>query len=80
MVKISYVEPETISLIQQTKEGRIVQIAITENQSKMLQNFMAILSKEHPLVIMNPEHDLVLVSSLKKKGKNNPHNSLVLPK
>ena len=80
MVKISYVEPETISLIQQTKEGRIVQIAITENQSKMLQNFMAILSKEHPLVIMNPEHDLVLVSSLKKKGKNNPHNSLQLPK
>lgn len=40
MEKFKPVEYGTIALIQQTKEGRIVQIGITESQSEMLQFFL----------------------------------------
>lgn len=60
MTKFETLEPGQIALIQQTKEGRILQIGLTTAQSKMLQNFLAILSKESPLVQMGEDWDLIL--------------------
>lgn len=59
------IEPGTIGLIQQTEDGRILQISITESQSKMLQFFLAKLSQESKLIQMPEEYDLILKSSLK---------------
>jgi hypothetical protein len=69
MAKFETVEAGTIALIQQTKTGRILQVAMTAEQSKMLQFFLAKLSEESPLVQMGEEHDLVLKNSLCKKCK-----------
>lgn len=57
----------TIALIQQTEEGRILQIGLTVAQSNMLQLFLAKLSEESKLIQMPEEYDLVLKSSLKTK-------------
>lgn len=67
MATFETVEVGTIALIQQTEEGRIVQIGLTPSQSNMLQFFLAELSKESKLIQMPEEYDLVLKSSLKKK-------------
>jgi len=56
-----------IALIQQTEEGRILQIGLTVAQSNMLQFFLAKLSEESKLIQMPEEYDLVLKSSLKTK-------------
>ena len=68
-MKFETVEPGTIALIQQTEEGRILQIALTVEQSKQLQFYVALISKSSPIVQMGEEHDLVLKSSLKDKHK-----------
>jgi hypothetical protein len=70
MAKFEFLEPNTIALIKQTETGRIVQIAMTEEQSNMLQILLASISKQSPLVQMGEEHDLVLKSSLCNKCKN----------
>ena len=67
MSQFSNVEVGTIALIQQTETGRILQIGITEAQSKMLQFFLAKLSEESKLVQMGEDYDLVLKSSLCKR-------------
>jgi len=54
----------TIALIQQTEEGRILQIGLTLEQSKLLQIFLASLSQESKLIQMPEEYDLVLKTSL----------------
>tara|TARA_R110000868_G_scaffold74337_13_gene215023 strand:+ start:14419 stop:14619 length:201 start_codon:yes stop_codon:yes gene_type:complete len=56
----------TVALIQQTEEGRILQIGLSLEQSRLLQLFLATLSQESKLVQMPEEYDLVLKSSLKK--------------
>jgi hypothetical protein len=61
------VEVGKIALIQQTEEGRILQIGLTPEQSDTLQLFLAMLSKNSKLIRMSEEHDLVLKSSLKTK-------------
>ena len=61
------VEVGTVALIQQTEDGRILQIGLTTNQSEMLQSFLAVISKESKLIQMPEEYDLVLKSSLKTK-------------
>lgn len=66
-MKVETVNPGTIALIQQTDTGRIMQVAMTEAQSKMLQIFLATISKESPLVQMGEEFDLVLKSSVCKR-------------
>jgi len=67
-VKFENVEVGTIALIQQTETGRILQIGLTEEQSRMLQFFLASMStKESPLVQMGEDHDLVLKSSICKR-------------
>jgi hypothetical protein len=60
MAKFEILDPGKIALIQQTKEGRIMQIGLTSDQSGMLHSFLAILSKESPLVQMGEDWDLVL--------------------
>jgi len=71
MAKFETLEPGQIALIQQTKEGRILQIGLTAAQSEMLQNFLAILSKESPLVQMGKDWDLLLKSSTCKRCRSN---------
>jgi hypothetical protein len=56
----------TVALIQQTEEGRILQIGLSVDQSRLLQLFLATLSQESKLVQMPEKYDLVLKSSLKK--------------
>ena len=67
MATFETVDVGTIALIQQTEEGRILQIGLTPNQSEMLQSFLAVISKESKLIQMPEEYDLVLKSSLKTK-------------
>ena len=69
MAKYENVKLGTIALIQQEENGRILQIALTEEQSNMLQRFLAILSQESKLVQMSEEYDLVLKSQVCKKCK-----------
>ena len=51
-----------VGLVQETEDGRIRQIGLTEEQSKMLQILVAQISKGSPLVQMGEEYDLVLKS------------------
>lgn len=64
MATFETLEVGNIALIQQTKEGRILQIGLTVAQSNMLQFFLAKLSEESKLIQMPEEYDLVLKSSL----------------
>lgn len=61
--KFSAVEVGDIALIQQTETGRILQIGLTPEQSKLLQVFLAGLSAESKLIQMPEEYDLILKSS-----------------
>jgi len=49
-----------VGLVQETEDGRIRQIDLTEEQSKMLQVLVASISQGEPLVQMGEEYDLVL--------------------
>ncbi|MBS1926608.1 MAG: hypothetical protein JST57_11435 [Bacteroidetes bacterium] len=71
MAQFQTVEPNTIALIQQTEDGRIRQIGITQAQSNMLQYFLAKLSEESKLIQMPEEYDLVLKSSICKRCQKN---------
>ena len=64
MAQFENVEVGTVALIKQLECGRIVQIALTTQQSSMLQFFLAKLSEENKLIQMPEEYDLVLKSSL----------------
>ena len=68
-MKVETVDVGKIALIQQTEKGRILQVAMTAEQSDMLQNFLAIISQGNPLVQMGEDYDLVLKSNLCKKCK-----------
>lgn len=58
-VKVETAEEGNIGLIIGEK-GRIIQLGIPETENRVLQMFLASLSnKEHPLVKMNKEHDLI---------------------
>jgi len=71
MANFELLEVGSIALIQQTKEGRILQIGLTTSQSALLQNFLAVISKDSPLVQMGEDWDLVLKSSIKKNKSTN---------
>ena len=66
MATFETVDVGTIALIQQTESGRILQIGITQEQSNMLQFFLAKMSETSKLIQMPEEYDLVLKSSLTK--------------
>ena len=55
-----------IGLVQETEDGRIRQIALTTDQSAMLQSILAVISKGRPLVQMGEEYDLVLKRNIKE--------------
>lgn len=63
MAKFTNLEIGKIGLIQETEDGRIVQIGLTKTQSELLQLFLSTLSKESPLIRMGGEYDLVLKST-----------------
>jgi hypothetical protein len=77
-MKVETVSVGTIALIQQTETGRILQVAMTEEQSKMLQILLASISQSSPLVQMGEEYDLVLKSTLCNKCSKNNNRSLLL--
>lgn len=70
-IKVETVDVGTIALIQQTETGRILQVALTTEQSKMLQIFLATISQGHPLVQMGEDHDLILKSNVCKRCRQN---------
>jgi hypothetical protein len=70
MATFETVEVGTIALIQQTKEGRILQIGLTPEQSNMLQFFLAKLSETSKLIQMPKAYDLVLKASLNMKKES----------
>lgn len=53
---------QLVGLVQETEDGRIRQIGLTEEQSKQLQFYVALISQGSPLVQMGEEYDLVLKS------------------
>ena len=63
MAKIEFLEPGKMALIQQSKDGRIMQIGLTPLQSDLLQIYLGVLSRDSKLVQMGKEHDLILKSS-----------------
>ena len=65
-MKIEFLEAGEIALIQQDKNGRIMQVATTTEQSKILQVFLASISKENALVQMSEEHDLILKYTIER--------------
>ena len=65
MQNFNELEVGSIGLIQQQENGRIIQIGLTIEQSKLLQIFLAQLSKESKLIQMPKEYDLVFKNSLK---------------
>ena len=67
MAKFTQAEKGTICLIQETEDGKIIQIGITTEQSQMLQLFLASMSSESPLVQMGPEFELILKRTICKK-------------
>ena len=67
MSKFTELEVGEIALIQQQENGRILQIGLTVEQSKLLQIFLATLSQENKLIQMPEEYDLILKSQVCKK-------------
>jgi len=62
MAKFERLNIGELGLVQETEDGRIRQIGLTEEQSKQLQFYVALISQGRPLVQMGEEYDLVLKS------------------
>ena len=58
-----------LAIVQETEDGRIRQIGLTEEQSKQLQFYCGLISTNQPLVQMGEEYDLVLRSEVLKMNK-----------
>lgn len=71
MKKFKELEIGSIALIQQTETGRILQVAMTTEQSKMLHIFLGTVSQNSPLVQMGEDHDLILKSNICKRCRSN---------
>ena len=67
MAQFERTEIGNLALVQETEDGRIRQIGLTEEQSKQLQFYCALISKNQPLVQMGKEYDLVLERLTKNK-------------
>lgn len=62
--KFSRLELGKIGLVQETEDGRIIQIGLRPEQSEMLQMFLATISQGKPLIQMGEEYDLILKSEV----------------
>ena len=60
--KFNRLELVKIGLVQETEDGRIIQIGLRPEQSEMLQAFLATISQGKPLVQMGEDYELVLKS------------------
>ena len=60
MAQFERLDIGAVGLVQETEDGRIRQIGMTEEQSQMLQVLVAQISKGRPLVQMGEEYDLIL--------------------
>jgi putative alpha-1,2-mannosidase len=69
MAQFKSAEVGEVALVRQNEDGRILQIALTEEQNEMLKLFLSMVSKEQALVQMPEEYDLVLKSSISTKRK-----------
>lgn len=67
MSNFKQLEAGEIFLVMQEPDGRICQIAITEEQHVLLKSVLAAMSKEKQFVKMPEEYDMVLKSTIKKK-------------
>lgn len=76
MANISLLEPGEIALCRQLENGRIVQVALTQEQHQVVKLVLASLSRETSLIQMPEEHDLVLKSSLPKPRPEPTDNDL----
>ena len=61
-IKFSRLALGKIGLVQETEDGRIIQIGLRPEQSEMLQAFLATISQGKPLVQMGEDYELVLKS------------------
>lgn len=69
MAEFERLEIGKIALVQETEDGRIRQIGLTEEQSNTLQLLLASISRGRPLVQMGEEYDLVLKRQVKTMKK-----------
>ena len=60
--KFSRLELGKVGLVQETEDGRIIQIGLRPEQSEMLQLFLATISQDAPLVQMGEDYELILKS------------------
>lgn len=58
MNKFTHLKIGELGLVQQTKDGKIIQIGMSPEQSKQLQAFCGIISQEQPLVQMGEDYEL----------------------
>lgn len=58
-MKVEQAEYGIMCVVTETEDGRIAQVGLTEEQSKMLQIFLSSLSKEKPLALLPKQYDLV---------------------
>ena len=65
MMKFENLEVGALGLVQQQPDGSIKQIGLTHLQSKALQIFVATMSADQPLVLLDKECDLILKRSKK---------------
>jgi len=49
------------------KDGRIIQIGLTEGQRSALIGFLSLISKDSPLVEMGEDHDLTRIKPFHEK-------------
>jgi hypothetical protein len=67
MKKIQELEKGKIGLIQEQPDGTIIQLGLNEEQTLLLQYFLAILSKESPIVKLDSEYELIFKNNLNNK-------------
>lgn len=70
--KFSRLELGKIGLVQETEDGRIIQIGLRPEQSEMLQIFLGTISQGKPLVQMGEDYELILKSEALAKNRAIP--------
>jgi len=60
MAEFKNLETGSVGLVRGTEDGRITQIGLSPEQSKLLQMFLVSIAGGKPLIQMPEEYDLVL--------------------
>lgn len=72
-MRIEEAEKGSIGLIQAQEDGTIIQLALTEEQSRILNMFAISLSQDMPLVRLGEDYHLVPKFKLCSKCKTRKH-------